>query len=153
MNIVNTERGDHALTEEPHLGVLLERARRRLFDGALERFHDAGFGDLRLAHYAAMAFLPESGARLTTLAQRARMTKQSMGELLMDLEERGYVERRPDPLDRRAKIIVFTERGRAANRAGIAVLKAAEERISSKLGSERIAQLREILHEVDAMTG
>ena len=51
------------------------------------------------------------GSRLTELAERARMTKQSVGEVATDLEQRGYVERVPDPADGRAKIIRLTERG------------------------------------------
>ena len=35
------------------------------------------------------------GTRLTDLAERARMTKQSVGEVTSDLEQRGYVERVP----------------------------------------------------------
>ncbi len=40
----------------------------------------------------------------------ARASPQSMGELVDDLETKGYVERRPDPADRRAKRIHLTER-------------------------------------------
>ena len=45
------------------------------------------------------------------LAERAAMTKQSMAELVAHLERHGYVERVPDPSDRRAKLVRATERG------------------------------------------
>ncbi len=35
-----------------------------------------------------------------------------MGYLVDALERRGYVERRPDPADRLAALVVITERGR-----------------------------------------
>ena len=50
--------------------------------------------------------------RSPTLAERAQMTKQSMGELVRHLEAHGYVERMPDPADGRAKLVRATDRGR-----------------------------------------
>jgi hypothetical protein len=58
----------------------------------------AGFEDVRPAHYAVLRHLRPEGSRVTELAEEARMTKQSMGELVVYLERRGYVERLPDPL-------------------------------------------------------
>lgn len=48
---------------------------------------------------------------MAELAEEARMTKQSMGELVAYLERRGYVERLPDPRDGRARIVVWREVG------------------------------------------
>ena len=90
------------------------------------------------------------GSRLTDLAERARMTKQSVGEVTSDLEQRGYVERVPDPSDGRAKIIRLTERGRAAQALGIGLIDEVEEEWAERLGAERVAALREAL---EAITG
>ena len=71
----------------------------------------ADFNDLRPSHGNAMEQLDlEDGLRLTDMAARAGITVQSMGELVDDLEAKGYLERRPDPHDRRAKRIHLTER-------------------------------------------
>ena len=80
---------------------------RRIHAG-LER---AGFDDLRPAHYTVFQLIPDGGARSTELADAAQMTKQSMGALIDHLEERGYVERVPDPADGRARIVRLTSRG------------------------------------------
>lgn len=72
------------------------------------------FDDLRPAHGNAMEQLElEDGLRLTEMAARAGITVQSMGELVDDLETKGYLERRADPTDRRAKRIraQLVERG------------------------------------------
>ena len=61
------------------------------------------------------------GSRLTDLAERAHMTKQSVGEVTTELERRGYLERVPDPGDGRAKIIRLTERGRDAQALGVRI--------------------------------
>jgi DNA-binding MarR family transcriptional regulator len=131
--------------ERPHIGVLLERARRRVLNNVVDRFQREGFTDIRWAHGSVFVFLPEDGIRLTDLAQRARMTKQSMGELVRDLEDLGYVERQTDPDDARARIITFTERGRIANEIGIDEILATEAEWASEVGEERVRALRETL--------
>ncbi|MBZ0287944.1 MAG: MarR family transcriptional regulator [Anaerolineae bacterium] len=70
-----------------------------------------GHGNLSDAHLNVLIYLDSGGTRLVTLAERAQMTKQSMGDLIHDLEAQGYVEREKDSTDKRASIIRFTERG------------------------------------------
>lgn len=82
---------------------------------------------------------------MTDLARRARITKQSMGELVRELEDLGYVERRVDPGDGRARIITFSERGRRANEIGIAEILATEAQWAEDVGSERVRAMRETL--------
>jgi len=134
--------------ENPHIGVLLIRARRALVATTVERFAAEGFGDLRDAHDPVFAFLPPGGARLTELARRAWMTKQSMGELLDELEALGYVERTQDPTDRRAKLVTFTERGRRANEIGIQAIRETERKWAGLVGTDRVRALRETLERV-----
>ena len=69
-------------------------------------------------HSAVFAQISAEGSRLTELARKANMTPQSMGELVDELVDMGYVVRRPDPDDGRAKLIVLTKRGRDAVAAG-----------------------------------
>jgi DNA-binding MarR family transcriptional regulator len=78
------------------------------------------------------------------------MTKQSVGEVASDLEQRGYVERVPDPSDGRAKIIRLTERGRNAQAIGRGLIDDIEREWAERFGAERIAALREALEIVTA---
>lgn len=144
MNAVKTRAPEAGLStrEHPHLGVLLERARRLLIQKMLERFEAAGFGDLREGHGPLFAFLPADGARLTELAHRARMTKQSMGELVHELEALGYVRRTPDPSDGRAKLVTLTAKGRRAARAGVEAVSDEERAWGERMGHARIAEMR-----------
>jgi len=99
MNDVKTDSvtaSEMSTREHPHLGVLLERGRRLLADALVARFQAAGYGDLRVAHGSVFAFLPPGGTRLTELARRARMTKQSMGELVRELERLSPLAPRED---------------------------------------------------------
>ena len=52
-----------------------------------------------------LAYLDEDGIRATELARLSGRHKQIVGRLVDELEELGYVERRPDPEDRRAKLV------------------------------------------------
>jgi DNA-binding MarR family transcriptional regulator len=104
----------------------------------------AGFPQ-KPSHSAVFAQMKPGGSRLTDLARGANMTPQAMGELVDELEELGYLERRPDPTDRRAKLIVLTERGSACIAAGIATVKGIEDRITKTLGERGHHQLRTLL--------
>jgi hypothetical protein len=60
------------------------------------------------------AQIDPAGSRLSELARRANMSPQAMGELVDELESLCYLIRRPDPRDRRAKLIVLTRKGQAS---------------------------------------
>lgn len=97
------------------------------------------------SHSAVFAQIRPEGNRLTDLARGANITPQAMGELVDELEELGYVERQPDPTDRRAKLIALTERGHACIAAGIETIDGIEERLDATLGARGHAQLRSLL--------
>ena len=96
-------------------------------------------------HSAVFAQIEWEGSRLTDLARRANMTPQAMGEVVDELEALGYVQREPDPTDRRAKRIVLTDSGRAAVNAGIATIQGLEQQITEILGERGHATLRRLL--------
>lgn len=100
------------------------------------------------SHSAVFAQISPDGSRLSALARGANMTPQAMGELVDELEELGYVERRPDPTDRRAKLITLTPRGHACIAAGIATIRGIEARIDQILGPDGHAELRRLLTEL-----
>ena len=73
------------------------------------------------------------------------MTPQSMGELVDELEQLGYVVRRPDPSDRRAKLIALTDLGKSCLEAGTARIEQLEREIADVLGERGHRQLRTML--------
>lgn len=101
----------------------------------------AGFPQ-RPAHSAVFANLDRAGTRLSDLAARATMTPQAMGELVDDLARLGYVRRKPDPTDRRAKLIVLTAKGTRCVDAAIEVIGSIEARLRETLGARRVADLQ-----------
>ena len=115
----------------------------RIVDGVV----GAGYPQ-KPSHSAVFAQIRPEGMRLTELARGANMTPQAMGELVDELEQLGYVERKPDPSDRRAKLIVLTPLGRDCIAAGIATIQGIEERLDEVLGPRGHAQLRRLLTKV-----
>lgn len=114
------------------------------------RLEDTPYSDLRPTHGCVFRFVRDDGMRLTDLATHADMTKQSVGEIVDNLVELGYVERIPDPQDRRAKLIRLTRKGVDAQRIGFGVIDDIEAKWGERFGSERVADLRELLEEIVA---
>ncbi|HEX8753775.1 MAG TPA: MarR family transcriptional regulator [Solirubrobacterales bacterium] len=109
---------------------------------------DSAFQDIRPTHGCVFRFVRDDGMRLTKLAELAHITKQSAGEIVDDLASRGYVERVPDPADRRAKLICLTDRGREAQTFGFTLFAEVEKRWMERYGRERVEALRETLEDI-----
>jgi len=125
------------------------------FDAVVDEFRGelarSEFSDIRFAHGCVFRYMGAEGMRLTEIAERGNMTKQSAGEIVDDLVALGYVERDPDPDDRRAKLVRFTERGEAAQAYGFRLLDEIEKRWGERYGAERVADLRAMLEEIAAV--
>ena len=150
-------RGDPALPgssrhENPNLGILLRDPFQEVVRRVSVGLAEAGFDDLRPAHTAVFQHIEAGGSRLTDLAERAQITKQSMGYLVDYLAECGYLERRPDPSDRRAALICLTDRGWEQVRAALKIIAALEEEWTKGLGRNRMHELRELLNDLRHLT-
>ena len=136
--------------ERPNVGILLRGPFQEIVRRIAEGLAEAGFDDIRPAHTAVFQHIKAEGSRLSELAERAQITKQSMGYLVDYLEAHGYVERRVDPSDRRASLIFLTERGWAEVREALGIIAGIEQEWAGRLGQRRMEQLRELLTELNA---
>jgi DNA-binding MarR family transcriptional regulator len=109
----------------------------------LEGLREAGVEGLRPTHNAVLRFLDEDGTRASELARRSGLTRQALTQIVDDLEKLGYVTRRSDADDRRAKLVVYTDRGREAFRTSRAIIAAIERDGERRLGRQRYTHLRE----------
>jgi DNA-binding MarR family transcriptional regulator len=132
------------------LAGLLDMASEAMFVEFRGELVEAGYGDIRPTHGCVFRFVREDGMRLTDLANLADLTKQSIGEIVDDLAGRGYVERFPDPADKRAKLIRLTAKGEQAQSVGFGLFAKIEQRWGERYGADRIAQARELLEEITA---
>ena len=134
----------------PDLGVLASRLLFSLQDELFARLAEAGYDDLHPRHGSVLAYLDEDGVRATELARLSGRHKQIVGRIVDELEELGYVERRPDPEDRRAKLIFPTDRGLDQVRLGDEIVAEIEARHAKEVGGKTYAQFRDVLRAVIA---
>lgn len=125
-----------------NIGRLLNDAIDRFETNILLQMEAAGYQGFSLSHISVTRNLDLAGTRATELARRAGITKQSMGELINQLEANGILERRPDPADGRAKIVFFTEAGLAWLEAFGTALANAEREMAQELGESRFKTLK-----------
>ncbi len=131
-----------------NLAVLMREAFIALNDVVITRLAEGGHSEVRSAHGAVFQYLDDTGTTVSVLAERAQMTKQAMAELVLHLENQGYVTRTPDPGDRRAKLVIPTERGREVVSIAQGLVPEIEERLSQLLGADRVQALREDLETI-----
>ena len=93
----------------PNIGILLRGPYPEIVRRIADELAVAGFADIRPAHTAVFQHIKADGSRLSDLAQRAQLTKQSMGYLVDYLQE-CQTPIGPDPIVRRASLIFLTER-------------------------------------------
>ena len=132
---------------QSHLGRWLGHAMRRFDERVLQLMASNEGVPLALANLAARAqisaahihitrHLSLQGSRLTELAQAAGMSKQAMGNLVTQCGAWGLVRREDDPLDARAKQVVFTVSGLAWLQAFEEAVAQAEREFREAVGDE-----------------
>jgi DNA-binding MarR family transcriptional regulator len=138
-----------------NIGRLLNNAVRRFEARVFELLAAAGHAEARLTHLNLTRNLDAAGTRMTELARRSGVTKQAIGELIVQCEELGLVKRVPDPTDGRAKFVKFTGRGLEWLKAFRAALEQAEAEMQEELGALRLdglkAALKAYAHAYDAL--
>lgn len=130
------------------LPALLDLAVDAMYADFRQELEATPYTDVRPTHGCVFRFVRGDGMRLTELAARAGLTKQSVGEIVDDLTRLGYIERYPDPTDKRAKLIRLTAKGLDAQRIGLGLFVKLEEDWGDIFGADRIAGLRSLLEEI-----
>lgn len=129
----------------PPLIALVERAERALVADLISAAAERGFPEVRVSHNAVFATLQAEGSRVSDMAARAGITKQSLAAIVRDLEGAGLVTVSPDPADGRAKVVKYTDRGWQCARGGAAYLREVEDALARLIGRDRLDDLRELL--------
>lgn len=126
-------------------GLLMFLGYRYTEDRAFAAMTAAGFNDITRAQGRLLAGLDDDGTRLVVLAERARIAKQTAVALIDRLESNGYVERTPDPLDGRARLVRLTERGWEMVLVARGAVREVEAEWAAHLGRRDAARLHEVL--------
>jgi DNA-binding MarR family transcriptional regulator len=131
----------------PLIGLLLRLVYQHYAQDIEAALREAGFGDIRPAHANVFPFVPPEGITVSGLAELARVRKQTMAQAVDQLERMGYIERRPNPRDRRSRLVFLTARGGAVKPVTHATAARVEERWAELTSPEELEALRaSLLH-------
>jgi len=118
-----------------NLGFLLAKASQRWNELLAERFADRDFGDVRPSYGSVLLPLfEEDGLRMGQIAERVRLSKQTMTTLVRLCERDALVFRERDPYDARAFRIHLTERAKDFRPVAAEVLRELDGKVLAALG-------------------
>ena len=126
----------------------LLRASRAEAAQTLAGIHQRGFADVTLTDTTLLANLDTAGSSVTDLARRAGVTRQSASQQVAALVKAGYLTAEASPTDRRASLVIQTDKGRDLLATALEVVAALEAQYATALGPRRHAQLH---HALDAL--
>jgi DNA-binding MarR family transcriptional regulator len=127
------------------LGILVLTA----YQGFVRQLHaemaEQGFDDLGRSDGVVMRVVHSRGRTVSELSGLLEISPQGTAQIVEDMEARGYVSRRPDPTDARARVVELSDRGRAAIAAARAFHKSFETRMRRRHGAATIDAFRAVL--------
>lgn len=140
------------MADDPSTPTLMFIAHRAAEAAVMAAVAAGGADDLTLAQARLLQRMDPNGIRVTELAERAGVTKQTAGALVDQLEATGYVRRAPDPVDARARLVTLTDKGLALCHASAAQVVSIEQQWRKHLGAKRYHDLRAALVDLREIT-
>jgi len=128
--------------EPPVLPALLRAARGAYGDAVREQLAAGGFDDMPRNGPYVIGGAANHGAPIPGLIRELGVSKQAASQLIDTLVLRGYLERRPDPEDRRKIVIDLTERGEAAAAAVQTGVQEVDLELADAISPEQMKGLR-----------
>jgi DNA-binding MarR family transcriptional regulator len=130
------------LPAQPLIGLLLRLVYQQYAHDIDAALREAGFDDIRPSAANVFPFVGPEGITVSDLAELARVRKQTMAQAVDQLERTGYVERRPNPNDRRSRLVCLTERGRSVPPVTHAAAERVEQQWAQLTSKEQLETLR-----------
>jgi DNA-binding MarR family transcriptional regulator len=130
---------------KPDFGILLLLAEQEFVSSLRAATAGQGYDDQGRSDGFVLRTLGAGPTSISRLAERLAITKQGASQIVDDMERRGYVERRPDPDDARARLLQLTSRGEAALEAARKFHRAYERKLRRQFGDEAIDSVRDVL--------
>jgi DNA-binding MarR family transcriptional regulator len=140
-----TNNSEDAPIGPPLIGALMRMPVEVVRARMLAALHARGFTDIVPAHLVVLRWPGPQGRRPSEIAAQAEISKQALNYLLGQLEELGYLERRPDADDQRSRRIHLTARGREVAATMRAAVTDVEAEWTDLLGTRDFERLRALL--------
>jgi DNA-binding MarR family transcriptional regulator len=133
---------------QPDLAILVTGVARVVADRLGSAVERAGIDDMRTPYGFVIRALADRDRTLTDVAALLAVSKQAAIKVIDEMEERGFLERHPDPTDRRAKVLRLTAKGRRVREAALAESHALERELRRALGADQVDATRAVLLEL-----
>ena len=133
------------ISQAPDFALLVVGASRPVAERLNAAVAAAGIDDMRTPYGFVIRALARAPLGLTELAEYLGVTKQAAIKVVDEMESLGFLERRPDPANRRAKILVLSDRGRRVRRTALAASRQMERELRRDLGDDQVDAFRAVL--------
>lgn len=130
---------------DTNLAQLLMRAFYWADEGLQNALKRKGWPTITRAQSLVFVNIGEGVTRPSDIASRVGVTRQAIHQTINELVEMGFLKLEPDPRDRRAKVVVYTDTGARIGRDAVEALRQVERSLSSRIGEARVNALREAL--------
>ena len=130
---------------EVALPAMLRAARRTYGTAIRAALADAGCDDMPRSGSFVIGAIARTGAPLGQIITDLGVSKQAASQLVDALVVRNYLDRTPDPEDRRRLTITLTDRGRATAEVIRAAVDAVDADLVQRVGAEYVAHARATL--------
>ena len=134
--------------DSPAIGGLLRMVWQLHRDRMYERLVAAGYPDVTRPQFALLRFPGVDGMRPSEAAELAGLSKQTVNDLLGELERTGYLERKPHPDDGRGRIVRLTPRGKRLQQTTHRISRELEAEWAAQIGPKRITSLKQTLEDM-----
>ena len=134
--------------DSPAIGGLLRMVWQLHRDRMYERLVAAGYPDVTRPQFALLRFPGVDGMRPSEAAELAGLSKQTVNDLLGELERTGYLERKPHPDDGRGRIVRLTPRGKRLQQTTHRISRELEAEWAAQIGTKRITSLKRTLEDM-----
>lgn len=114
----------------------------------IRRLHEGGHSSVQASYISLLANVDTEGTRVVTIAMRTGNTRQAVSQLVKAIEVAGYLERTPDPGDRRAVLVRHTPAGRAILADALEAMDAIEAGYEEIIGASRMRALKKALTDI-----
>ncbi|MBF6465402.1 MarR family transcriptional regulator [Nocardia beijingensis] len=129
-------------------GILLGKAYQQLVGELHAHLAERGYRGLGASYGYVLRSLAENARTASQLAEGLGISAQGAAKIVDEMVRHGYVERRPDPADKRAKLLHLSDRGRDLLATVREFHAAYECGLIARVGGDQVATVRAVLGEV-----
>lgn len=130
---------------DKNLAQLFMRAFYWADEGLQNALKKEGWPAITRAQSLVFVNIGEGVTRPSEIAAQVGVTRQAIHQTINEMVELGYLTLEADPKDRRAKVVVYTEKGERVGGTASQALREIETSLSSRIGTDRVGALRDAL--------